>query len=102
MNEWSDVLSEGDLPPGAMKTTIVDGLEVVVVNLGGVFYGLENGCSHDGDPLSDGMIEGGEIICPRHGARFDIKTGTVLSPPAYEDINVIPVRVSHGVVQVKR
>ncbi|MBF0420078.1 MAG: Rieske 2Fe-2S domain-containing protein [Magnetococcales bacterium] len=101
MKEWMDVLPEVACPPGTLKPLIVDGLEVLIVNLGGVFYGLEDCCSHDGDHLSDGDMEDGAIICPRHGARFDLKTGAVLSPPAYEDINVVPVRVSHGMIQVQ-
>ncbi|MBF0422846.1 MAG: Rieske 2Fe-2S domain-containing protein [Magnetococcales bacterium] len=102
MKEWMDVLPEMDFPPGTSKTIHKDDIEVLVINLGGTFYGLEDCCSHDGNPLSGGEIDGGDIVCPRHGARFDIKTGAALSPPAYENINVLQVRVSHGVIQIKR
>ncbi|MBF0296190.1 MAG: non-heme iron oxygenase ferredoxin subunit [Magnetococcales bacterium] len=102
MNEWVDVFSAADFPPGTWQTVDVDGLVTIVVNVDGNFYGLEDCCTHDGGYLSSGEVEGDEIICPRHGARFDIKTGAVLAPPAYEDINAVPVRVHQGVVQVKR
>lgn len=82
--------------------TLVD-LELVsllLVNVAGQFYAIENICSHDGGELSDGQICGGEITCPRHGARFDLKTGAALCAPAFEDIASYPVRVVDNIVQV--
>ena len=82
--------------------TVVD-LELVcllLVNVAGEFYAIENICSHDGGELSEGEICGAEITCPRHGARFDVKTGAVLCAPAFEDIDTYPVRVVDNMVQV--
>ena len=62
----------------------VDGIEVVIVNLDGDFYAIEDVCTHDGGPLGEGKLEGCQIICPRHGARFDVRTGQALTLPAFE------------------
>jgi 3-phenylpropionate/trans-cinnamate dioxygenase ferredoxin subunit len=72
-----------------------------VFNLGGSYYAIENVCTHDGGILTGGDIDGDVIACPRHGARFCIRTGEVLSPPAYEDVATFPVRVDGGRVQVR-
>ncbi len=90
-----------DITPGAWRTVDVDDVAVVVINLKGRFYAIEDMCTHDGGELSGGHIEGCEIICPRHGARFDFTTGDVTAPPAYEPIETFPVRVEGGMVQVK-
>ncbi|MBT6522881.1 MAG: Rieske 2Fe-2S domain-containing protein, partial [Methylococcales bacterium] len=64
-------------------------------------YALEDVCTHDGGDIASGQVEGDEIICPRHGARFCIKTGQVKSAPAYEDIESFPIRIEDGMVQVR-
>lgn len=79
----------------------VDGASVVVFNLGGQYYAIEDVCTHDGGELASGTREGDVIVCPRHGARFSIKTGAVLAPPAYEPVATFPVRVENGMVQVR-
>ena len=70
-------------------------------NLDGDFYAIEDICTHDGGELTGGIIEGHEIECPRHGARFDIRTGAVLCPPAYEPTAKFPVRVEDGIVYTR-
>lgn len=100
--EWVDVVQVIHFPSDSMQTLVVDGQAVVVFNLDGHFYGLKDCCTHDGGDLSSGTLAGGEIICPRHGARFDVKTGMVRTPPAYEDVDVVEVRVHNDKVQVKR
>ena len=77
-----------------------DDVSLLLVNVDGEFYAIENLCSHDGGELSDGEVIGTEIICPRHDSRFCLKTGTVLSAPAFEDIDTYPVRIVGGRVQV--
>ena len=66
----------------------------------GEFYAIADLCSHDDGPLGDGDLEDHEIICPRHGARFDVRTGKVLSLPAVEDISAYPVRCIDGKIEV--
>lgn len=74
---------------------------VAVFHREGAYYAIEDMCTHDGGELASGAVEGDEVVCPRHGARFCIKNGKALTPPAYEDVHSFPVRVENGVVQVR-
>jgi 3-phenylpropionate/trans-cinnamate dioxygenase ferredoxin component len=73
---------------------------VVIFNLGGEYYAIGDVCTHDQGPLGEGEVEDYEIICPRHGARFDIRTGEVLALPAVQDVPTYPVRVNEGMVEI--
>jgi 3-phenylpropionate/trans-cinnamate dioxygenase ferredoxin component len=101
MSGWVDVAGTGELPPGTHRLVEVDGASVAVFNLDGTYYAIEDVCTHDGGILTGGPVEGDQIVCPRHGARFSIKTGAVLAPPAYEAIATFPVRVDAGRIQVR-
>jgi 3-phenylpropionate/trans-cinnamate dioxygenase ferredoxin component len=91
-----------ELPPGSMKLVSAGLLTLGVYNVDGDLYALEDRCSHDDGPLVEGDWEPDEAvaICPRHGARFDIRTGRALTLPAYEPVATFPVRVVDGVVTV--
>lgn len=99
--EWFDAAAETELPPGASCTVHADGVFIVVFNVDGRYYAIEDCCSHEEELLSIGTLEGCEITCPRHGARFSVVTGEALSEPAYEPVATFPVRVSGGMVQVR-
>ena len=101
MGDWVEVCSEDEVNPGQRKVVDVDGAMVAVFNLDGEFYAIEDVCTHDGSEISDGCIIGDDIECPRHGARFCIKTGVVTAPPAYEPIDTFPVMVLGRVVYVQ-
>jgi 3-phenylpropionate/trans-cinnamate dioxygenase ferredoxin subunit len=101
MSDWVDVAAMMDFPPGSVRSVDVDGVQVAVFNLDGTCYGIEDICPHDGGILTGGAVEGDVVVCPRHGARFCIRTGRVLAPPAYEDVAVFPVRVEADIVQVR-
>ena len=101
MSDWTDVASADELAPGQYRVVDVDDTQIAVFNIGGEFYAIEDVCTHDYETLTGGCIEGAEIICPRHGARFNIITGEALTPPAYEPVATLPVRVENGMVQVK-
>lgn len=101
MSGWVAVARVEELSPGAFRVVDVDGAPVVVFNLAGDYYAIEDVCTHDGGRLTGGHVEGDEIVCPRHGARFCIRTGEALSAPAYEPTATFPVRVENGVVQVR-
>lgn len=77
-------------------------LAIGVYNAGGSFYAIEDRCSHDDGPLAEGDFEESECVavCPRHGARFDIRTGKPLSLPAYIPVDTFEVKVEDGVVTV--
>lgn len=101
MAQWIDVAREADLPPGEVKVVDSDdGRPIAVFNVGGRFYAIEDRCSHEDESLSWGMVEGEQVICPRHGARFSLATGAALTPPAYEPVATFPVRTVDGMVQV--
>lgn len=100
MAKWITVLPADKLQPGMQTQVNLKQQRLVLANVAGEFYALEDRCSHDGGLLSGGEICAAEITCPRHGARFDLKTGTVLSPPAFEDIATYPVRVIDNMVQI--
>lgn len=108
MSDWVDVAAVADFPPGACRVLHIDDAAIAVVNVAGRCHAIEDVCSHDGAALIGGdadtpaaFIEGEEITCPRHGARFCLKTGAALSPPAYEPIPTFPTRIEGGMVQVR-
>jgi len=91
-----------EIAPGATRRVVVDGNDVLLCNVGGEIYAVEDVCTHDGGILTGGVLEDDVVTCPRHGARFCVRTGKALSPPAYEDVPVFPVRITGaGVVQVR-
>ncbi|MBF6648754.1 non-heme iron oxygenase ferredoxin subunit [Methylobacter sp. BlB1] len=101
MSDWINVIDQKALAEGEHIVVDVDGTDVAVFKIEGQFYAIEDVCTHDGAEIASGKLEGCEIICPRHGARFCVKTGAVKSPPAYEDIDTFPVRIENGKVQVR-
>ncbi|OAI12341.1 ferredoxin [Methylomonas koyamae] len=100
MTEWIDVVAASALADGEHVVVDVDGDDVAVFNIGGEFYAIADVCTHDGAEIASGELDGDEIVCPRHGARFCVKTGQVKCAPAYEDIATFPVRVEGGRLQV--
>jgi len=82
-----------EVPPGGRETFDVDGRRIAVFRLDDGFYAIEDICTHDGGPLAEGEVEGDLGVCPRHRARFNIRTGAVLSLPAFVPVDTYPVRV---------
>lgn len=72
---------------------MVDGVEVLLCNVDGALYAVEDVCTHDGGPLDQGELQDCRIMCPRHGATFDVTTGAALTPPAVAPLATYPVRV---------
>lgn len=101
MSDWIDVVAENALANGEHLVVDVDDTDVAVFKIDGQFYAIEDACTHDGAEIASGELFGDEILCPRHGARFCVKTGAVKSPPAYEDIHCFPVKIENQRVWVR-
>ena len=87
MSDFVKVATRAELPPGAKKLAEVEGRPIAVFNVAGEFYAIDDVCTHDGGPLAEGdLVDGNQIRCPRHGARFDVRTGRALSFPAFEPV----------------
>ena len=92
----------GDIPPGRVKVVEVGDEDVALCNVNGEFYALANVCTHDDGPLVEGeVVDAGEVECPRHGARFDIRTGRATRMPAFEPVPTYEVRVEGNDVLVE-
>lgn len=101
MADWINVARVDELPPGSRQVIEIDGARIIILNVDEQYFAIEDVCSHDGGELCAGLLEGDEIVCPRHGARFSIRTGAALTPPAYQPIATFPVRVLNGLIQVQ-
>jgi 3-phenylpropionate/trans-cinnamate dioxygenase ferredoxin component len=98
--EYVEIVPADQIPAGERLFVELGGRSIVVFNLAGKFFAIGDVCSHDNGPVGDGEIDETEIICPRHGARFDILTGKATSLPALVDIPAYPVRVTEGMVEI--
>jgi len=94
------VCSIDDLPPGERLFIKVGDAPIVVFNVDGEYFAIDDTCTHDQGPLGEGDLEDHQIICPRHGARFDIRSGEVLTLPAVKDVNTYPIRVVDDRVEI--
>lgn len=88
MSEFVKVVGLDELPPGGKILAEIDGRAIALFNVDGSYYAIDDVCTHDGGPLAEGELKGCEIQCPRHGARFDVRTGKALSFPAFEPVTV--------------
>ncbi len=101
MADWIDVAPADEFTPGTWHVVEIDGAPIAVFNVAGHYYAVEDLCTHDGGELAGGDLEGTEVVCPRHGARFCLRSGKALTPPAYDPIDIFPTRVHDGIVQVR-
>jgi 3-phenylpropionate/trans-cinnamate dioxygenase ferredoxin subunit len=98
---WIDAGPAGELAEGQAIAVTVGRRQVAVARCEGAFFAIEDVCTHDDAELTGGAIEGCEIICPRHGARFCLRTGRALTPPAYESVQVFETKVEAGRIWVR-
>jgi 3-phenylpropionate/trans-cinnamate dioxygenase ferredoxin subunit len=98
--QFTPVCSEEDLPANGARPVRIGGLSILVVRHDGTLFAIENECSHAAQSLECGRIRNGWIMCPAHGARFDLATGEPLGPPAPGPIRTFPVRVHQGQVEI--
>lgn len=99
--KWIDAGATADLNNGEAISIPVGRRMIAVVRSGDEYFAIEDVCTHDGAELTGGEVEGAEIICPRHGARFCLRTGQALSPPAYEPVRVFETKISDGRLWVR-
>ncbi len=87
------VATTSDVPPGTIKAVEVEGERIALCNVDGEFRAVQDECTHEHFPLSEGQLEGDVLTCSLHGARFDVETGEVLGLPADEPVKIYQVRV---------
>ena len=98
--EFIPVGSVNELREGQRLFIEIDETPIVILNIAGKYFAVADVCSHDDGPVGEGNIEGFEMICPRHGARFDIRSGRALALPAFVDIPAYPVRMVGDQIEV--
>jgi 3-phenylpropionate/trans-cinnamate dioxygenase ferredoxin subunit len=98
---WIRVAPASSIADGDYAQVEVDGVLVAVFNIHGTFYAIEDTCTHDGGELAGGALDGDVVICPRHGARFCLRTGAALTPPAYEPVRTFATRINADFVEVQ-
>lgn len=93
MASWEQIATPDEVAPGERLSVIVDDTPALLLRVGDNYFCIEDVCSHDGQPLTDGPVADGQIECPRHGAKFDLATGAPRCMPATEPIRAFPVEV---------
>ena len=101
MAEFAAVSRAGDLGEGEMRAFDVGGTKIAVANVGGAFHAFNDTCTHMACSLAEGDLEETTVICPCHGAEFDITSGAVLQGPAREPLTTYDTRVEGGNLEVE-
>ena len=97
---YFQIAAISELPNGERIFFEIGNKQIVLLNIGGEYFAIGDVCTHDDGPLGDGDIEGYEIVCPRHGAHFDVRTGAAVKLPAVRPTPWYPVRVVDGMIEV--
>lgn len=87
------VAKVSDIAPGTTQRVVADSVEILLCNVDGKIYAIEDVCTHDGGPLDQGELEGDHVVCPRHGATFDVRTGDALTLPAVVPLMTFEVQI---------
>jgi len=90
-----------DLSPGQGKSVEVSGKKIAIFNVDGSYYAIDDACTHRGGRLSEGAVEGNQVVCPWHGAAFDVTSGEALTPPAPNGVSHYKTRVEGNDVEVE-
>jgi 3-phenylpropionate/trans-cinnamate dioxygenase ferredoxin subunit len=94
------ICNQEDIPSGERLFLEINQVPVVVFNINGSYFAMDDVCTHDDGPLGEGDLVGFEITCPRHGARFDVRDGRVLSPPAATNDHIYPIVVDGNEIKI--
>ncbi len=100
LHEWFDIANAEEIAEGDVRTYLVGSEKVAVARAEGALYAVQDRCSHDNGPLGEGCLVGFTVECPRHGAKFDVRDGSVAAAPALVGIGTFEVRELNGRVQV--
>lgn len=94
------VAKVSEIAPGTTRRVVVNSAEILLCNVDGKIYAIEDVCTHDGGPLDQGTLEGEHVVCPRHGATFDVRTGDALTLPAVVPLMTFDVNVDGDEIYV--
>jgi 3-phenylpropionate/trans-cinnamate dioxygenase ferredoxin component len=100
VSSYVSVAAARDVRPGHARSVQVGDVCLLLCNVDGAVYAVADLCTHDRGPLGEGRLRGAVIECPRHGARFDVRDGSVLAPPAIRALPTFATRVVDGHVEV--
>ena len=101
MGKFVKVAQVSEVLPGGSRGVEIEGKTLALFNLGGTFYAIDDTCTHVGGSLSEGTLEGEEVECPWHGARFNVKSGVVCCPPAPSGVATYRVQVNGSDILVE-
>jgi 3-phenylpropionate/trans-cinnamate dioxygenase ferredoxin component len=101
MADYIPVAKTADVPAGTVRTFQAGGEDIAIANVNGEFYAIANVCTHDGGPLGEGQVFGQLVECPRHGARFDVKTGQARALPAVLPVHTYELQVEDDEIMVR-
>lgn len=100
MTDFKAVAKVDEIPEGGVKVVRYDDVDVAIFRVEGKYYAIEDVCTHDGGPLAEGELDGCEVECPRHGARFDVRDGSVKAMPATAPVPTYAVQVDGNDIQI--
>ena len=101
MADFVKAATTTEIEPGQARLVEVKGKQLALFNVGGQFFALDNTCTHRSGPLVEGEVSGNEVTCPWHGAKFDVRTGEVMGPPAQRAVARYDVRVTGTDIEVE-
>lgn len=98
--EFLEACAADELPPGRMRRIDVRGRRILLANVAGRVFAVDDTCTHEAASLSTGVLQGELVKCPLHNSRFNVRTGEALEEPAEENLGTYPVRVEGGCILV--
>ena len=101
MPDWVEIAKTSDVPEGQVKVVECQGKRLALSHVGKEFFVMEDICTHDQGPLGEGELVGEEVECPRHGARFNVKTGQPVTLPAVLPVQTFPVKVTDDTIAIQ-